>query len=500
MATAQHRANETTQRARVWNEAVLRGGRQSWATTVALGIVALAVRVYVAVAWAGQPVWDGHYYDFGAKRIAQGFGYSDDIVMGAGSQWHPWCHYPVGYSGFLAGIYRVFGTSELVAPVTNAFLGAVVVMLTHRIGLMWLTPARALIAAIMCTASAELILYTPVVMTEILATAAPLLAIWVMLVCRQKRPFVGAVATGLVTGLMTLVQPQLILFAPPLGALAGNAKNTAQRNADSAGKFTAKWGSQRWILTALITTATALCVVAPWTIRNCRVMDGCTFVSTNGGWNLAIGAVPGATGRFVTLRASDGCAIVTGQVQQDRCWAEVGLQAIRKDFPRWLSLIPRKLSHCFDHASFPVEYLHQANPHAWSEQRRAWWRGVLTGIHRVTMSVGAFAFVGLRQRKWRMAVPEVMIGGIVGALVILAWTSQTPIFWPLPIAMLATALIPRPSKPTVGAAGMALVVSLLLVVVTHAVFFGEDRYHVRLIPVFCLFTAAVFRPGKQLRA
>ena len=27
---------------------------------------------YVALAWAGEPVWDGHYYDFGARRIAAG--------------------------------------------------------------------------------------------------------------------------------------------------------------------------------------------------------------------------------------------------------------------------------------------------------------------------------------------------------------------------------------------------------------------------------------------
>ncbi len=37
-------------------------------------------------------------------------------------------------------------------------------------------------------------------------------------------------------------------------------------------------------------TATTLLVVSPWTVRNCRVMDGCAFVSTNAGWNLAIGS------------------------------------------------------------------------------------------------------------------------------------------------------------------------------------------------------------------
>ena len=45
-----------------------------------LFVVALVPRLWVALAWAGEPVWDGHYYDFGARRIAQGFGYSDDVA------------------------------------------------------------------------------------------------------------------------------------------------------------------------------------------------------------------------------------------------------------------------------------------------------------------------------------------------------------------------------------------------------------------------------------
>ena len=47
-----------------------------------------------------------------------------------------------------------------------------------------------------------------------------------------------------------------------------------------------------------LVAALALATVAPWTWRNCRVMDACAFVSTNAGWNLVIGSAPGATGKF----------------------------------------------------------------------------------------------------------------------------------------------------------------------------------------------------------
>ena len=137
----------------------------------------------------------------------------------------------------------------------------------------------------------------------------------------------------------------------------------------------------------------ALLVVAPWTARNCRVMDGCALVSTNAGWNLAIGAFPRATGRFETLHATDGCPIVTGQVQQDRCWRDEGLRWIAKDPGRWLGLVPSKLSFTFDHESFPMGYLGEADPAAWPEARKARGRDLLSGLHRVLLGLAALGVV-----------------------------------------------------------------------------------------------------------
>src|ERR1041385_6665238 len=86
-----------------------------------LGVVAFLPRLYVAIAWPREPVWDGHYYDFGARRIAAGLGHSDGI-----DTWHPWCHWPVGYSALLATTYRVFGAGPHVATIANAITGTLV--------------------------------------------------------------------------------------------------------------------------------------------------------------------------------------------------------------------------------------------------------------------------------------------------------------------------------------------------------------------------------------
>ena len=90
---------------------------------IALFVVAFALRLLVARALAGEPVWDGHYYDFGARHIASGFGYADEVTRDGHLVWHPWCHYPVGYSGFLAAFYKMFGASHGVAHFANALVG-----------------------------------------------------------------------------------------------------------------------------------------------------------------------------------------------------------------------------------------------------------------------------------------------------------------------------------------------------------------------------------------
>src|SRR5690606_16185502 len=56
----------------------------------ALVVVALLPRLFVAIAWSREPVWDGHYYHFGAERIAQGLGYSEDVWVNGALEWKPW--------------------------------------------------------------------------------------------------------------------------------------------------------------------------------------------------------------------------------------------------------------------------------------------------------------------------------------------------------------------------------------------------------------------------
>lgn len=443
----------------------------------ALFALAAIPRLYVALLWAGEPVWDGHYYDFGARRIAQGFGYSDDVTRGGLVEWHPWCHYPVGYSAFIGFFYRFLGNTPRVTAVVDACTGAALAWVTWQLARQALSEGRARIAGALVAAHPGLILFAGLEMSEPLAALTTLAAFWVAV--RDPRRLRGVLLASLLLGVSALVRPQALLCVPFLGLLLPSVGGTGLRGR---------------VATAGLACAVALVPVLPWTARNCRVMDGCALISTNAGWNLAIGAFPRATGRFETLRASDGCREVTGQVQQDRCWLEYGLEQVEAAPRHWLALIPVKLGYTFDHESFAVEYLHEARPEDWPDDRRALFRGVTSTAHRLLV---AFATLSICAVVWRGAgaiVQGALLVVVLGLLYVAC--AGTPTFWPLVVLLSVVPWLPLPGRPAFPPA-LALPVALLVTTaVTHAVFFGEDRYHLVVTPVFCLLSAAVLRRGQ----
>ena len=458
--------------------------RRDSAYAAALVLVALLPRLYVALSWASEPVWDGHYYDFGAHRIAEGFGYSDDRSENGVSVWHPWCHYPVGYSAVLAMFYRLFGASHHVAGVVNASIGAALALVTWALARRAMSELRARVAGALVALHPGLILYAALVMTEPLAALLTLLAFW--LAVRDRLAWRGITVGALVLGVAALVRPQALLCAPFL-ALVDPSLRTRLAGA-------------RWLAVAKLAGAAAIaCAIAllpvlPWTARNCRVMDGCALVSTNAGWNLAIGAFPRATGRFETLRSSDGCRDVTGQVQQDRCWFDYGVREIRENPVRWLALIPAKLGFTFDHESFAVEYLREARPAAWPEDRRVLVRGMTTLVHRMLVAAAMLGCIAFRFGEGRhRSVTQGALLVLVALLGYIGFASGTPTFWPMVIFVSIVPWLPLPGRAEWPPALLLPIAMLATTVVTHAVFFGEDRYHEVVTPVLCMLAAAALR-------
>ncbi len=444
-------------------------------------------------------MWDGHYYEFGARRIAAGLGYSDDLTIGGQSVWHPWCHYPVGYSAFLGLAYWLFGAKLAVANATNVVVGALVPVATWRLAVTCLSRGRARAAGIVTALHPGLILYSALTMSEPLASVLTLAAFTFAAADGQgslavrrgpRAPTRGLAIAGVLLGLSTLVRPTALLCAPFLLLVAWPRAARGEGGA-RGGSLLARARTHGAKLTgaAALVAITTLLPVLPWTARNCRVMDGCALVSTNAGWNMAIGAFPRATGRFETLRSADGCREVTGQVQQDRCWLAYGLGWVRREPGRWLALVPRKLGYTFDHESFQVEYLHEARPSAWPDQKRSDARNLLSNFHRVLLVCAAFAAVAFAPRRRGQVA-------LLAGLCLLGYAASqaaTPTLWPFAVAASLLPFVPVPGRPE-ARPGLLLAASLLLTTaLAHAAFFGEDRYHVVASPALVLLACAAFR-------
>lgn len=225
-------------------------------------------------------------------------------------------------------------------------------------------------------------------------------------------------------------------------------------------------------------------------------MDACVLISTNTGWNLAIGSSPRATGRFETLRASDGCDSVRGQVEQDRCWFQKGLSFIQEDPRRFLSLVPKKLSFTFDHESFPVEYLFEAKrPPVWTESVRENARSFLSNFHRILVALAACSVLAIRKGrpKGSAAVFTFVLALLLVGTILWALRSDPPPWTLVVLAGSLLAWIPAPSRIPFPNGLRWAHFAILTTALLHAVFFGEDRYHVPLIPFWCVLAAAAFR-------
>ncbi len=154
---------------------------------------------------------------------------------------------------------------------------------------------------------------------------------------------------------------------------------------------------------------------------------------------------------------------------------------------RWLALVPKKLGFTFDHESFQVEYLHEADPDRWPDDRRRAGRGILSGAHRVLLTAATFAMVPWPTRRTRdLALAAIAIG-----LSALGWFRDDSPFW---LCAVACSLFWPFSGPVLRWARLSLLGTLL----THAVFFGEDRYHVVVIPMLCLLAAAALRKHDEI--
>jgi hypothetical protein len=403
---------------------------------------------------------------------------------------------------------RLFGDHVAVAPVVNAITGALLAAVTHRLARHVFreggvsSERRAAVAGLLVAVHPGLVLYSGAWMTEPLAALLMMAALWVAV--GDRRRWRGAVIAGALLGAATLVRPNVILMVPFVGFAAAAGVRAAIAGHERLGA--ALRVALSWVARSSVIGLVALATVAPWTVRNCRVMDACALVSTNAGWNLVIGAAPGATGKFEYLVGNipPGAPLCDdgGQVAQDRCWLRYGTQLIKRDFARWLSLVPAKLHHTLDAEWFPINYLREARPDRVSASSHIAWGRALTTMQHLTVFMAALACVGRPGPRASRGAALTQIA-VLTALVALAFfcvERAMPVCWPLALVAIGLPCVPLAGAPTRTASEWGVLGMIATTLVTHAVFFGEDRYHLVITPAFLLLACGVGRRTMRARS
>jgi hypothetical protein len=76
---------------------------------------------------------------------------------------------------------------------------------------------------------------------------------------------------------------------------------------------------------------------------------------------------------------------------------------------------------------------------------------------------------------------------------LIVWTREPSPFYVLALAVAVFGWFRLPGGPPRGPVMRWALLALLGTLATHAVFFGEDRYHIVITPMLCLLAAGAFR-------
>jgi 4-amino-4-deoxy-L-arabinose transferase-like glycosyltransferase len=243
-----------------------------------LAIIALAVGLRVAwIAYVNPSPFDGRtddtaFYAFAGKSLAEGKGYTNFYGF-------PTAQWPPAYPFMLAASFKAFGDNIVIPKIANALAGGLACLLIYLIAAKVFDRRIGLLAAFLFAVLPGQIYFSTLLMTESLTPALVglmllLLLMWV--VERKEARWYQHAAIGVLFGVALLARGEavmLVLAALLIWKLAVPAWRLFARQ---AGVF---------LVAAALT-------VMPWTIRNAISMHAFVPVSTALGHTMLAGHQP----------------------------------------------------------------------------------------------------------------------------------------------------------------------------------------------------------------
>ena len=190
--------------------------------------------------------------------------------------------HPPGYPILLAGIFKIFGDSDSAIEFVQISCDAVAAIMVFLIALELLTPAVALIAALLAALSPQFAYYSVLLLPDSLSVLPVLLALYLIVRARRHPGLLNFATAGALVGLSCWLRANALLLAPFLAAVTPLVIERGKRLRSSAAIM---FG--------------AMLLIAPVTIKNAIVFHHFIPLSLGAGQTLLEGiAEYDGEGRF----------------------------------------------------------------------------------------------------------------------------------------------------------------------------------------------------------
>jgi 4-amino-4-deoxy-L-arabinose transferase-like glycosyltransferase len=349
----------------------------------------------------------------------------------------PSAHWPPGYTAVLAPLYRLTDNSLLSARLLNVVAGSVTVVLLYLLGARAFNRRAGLLATALLAVFPGQVFATSLVMTEPLFTV-----LFVLVLTVAVYTVLGegdgrpwqALLIGVLIGAAALVRGEALLLAAIIPALILLRRRFRR---------VALARSSLLVLGAAV-------VILPWTARNIVKMHAPIIISTSATEALWVGHHDGANGRiadFTVAEAFAGMANPDYEAKTNNEALKQALRFIRSNPVEEVRLVPRR---------FVALYAGDGASIAWHDNPS-------------TLSLDGARLAG-RLSDWYYWI----VGGIA-ALGLPAWLSL------------------RDQRKGLLAAVVGCWTLLFSVV-----FFGDERFHFAIMPIFCLWAAVSLTAAWQI--
>jgi 4-amino-4-deoxy-L-arabinose transferase-like glycosyltransferase len=353
------------------------------------------------VLWApGEPSADGIFYHAYGDHIARGWGYVD-LDGSPVVRWMP------GWPLLLGGLYRLFGTSPLVAMLANAVLDAATAALVGVLGARLFRRKIGLVAGGLYAFWPGMVFLCATHMSESLFNlllVGTLLLTTVACGAGSRRTLWFA-AAGLCLGGAAMVKAEPLMMSPALLLTLWIGRRSRADFLRAAAAF------------FLVTAA----VLTPWTIRNWVAFDRFLPTAASGGIGVYLANHPGATGgqdlranRALQQRFRRRNAAETAIARNDVGWRDAW-EFVRAHPQEEIRIVANKLRLTYSGDARGAKLVRGLGPEEnWHLGAEVWRRLRLTADGYWFAMLG-LALVGLGTlRSWPpTAAPLLLLGVIV---------------------------------------------------------------------------------------